>query len=77
MLFRSANRLTILATLIALCCIVIMFFLGFWQLERKQEKEERLAQIASREGANPLYLADVVDEPEAFVDFPVLVTGEL
>lgn len=77
MLFRSTNKLTILATLIALCCIVIMFFLGFWQLERKQEKEQRLAQIESREGANPLYLADIVDDPNAFVDFPVRLTGEL
>jgi cytochrome oxidase assembly protein ShyY1 len=77
MLFRTTNKLTILATLIALCCIVIMFFLGFWQLDRKQEKEERLAQIESRQDANPLYLSEVVDDPSAFVDFPVLVNGEL
>ncbi|MBT1451448.1 SURF1 family protein [Glaciecola sp. XM2] len=77
MLFRNTNRLTILVTLVALCCIVIMFFLGFWQLDRKQQKEARLAQIESRQDANPLYLSDVVNDPDAFVDFPLQITGEL
>lgn len=77
MLFRSTNKLTIFFTLIALACIVIMFLLGFWQLDRKSQKEQRLAQIDQRKAVNALTLAEVVDAPEDFVDFPVIVMGEL
>ncbi|WP_371194308.1 SURF1 family protein [Glaciecola sp. SC05] len=75
MLFRSANKLSILFTLIAIACIVIMFFLGFWQLDRKYQKEDRLAQIEQRKAANPMLVQEVADNPEDFVDFPLLVTG--
>lgn len=77
MLFRSTDKLTILFTLIAISCIVIMFLLGFWQLDRKSQKEQRLAQIDQRKAANALTLAEVVGAPEDYVDFPVIVTGEL
>lgn len=77
MLFRSTSKLTILFTLIAITCIVIMFFLGFWQLDRKYQKEQRLSQIDQRQHANALTIDDVVDQPQNFVDFPVVVTGEL
>jgi surfeit locus 1 family protein len=40
------RKLPILPTLITLLCVVIMFGLGIWQLERKAEKDERLLQIA-------------------------------
>jgi cytochrome oxidase assembly protein ShyY1 len=77
MLFRGMNKLTMFFTIVAISCIVIMFFLGFWQLDRKAQKEERLAQIEQRKSANPLYVADVANAPEQFVDFPLVVTGEL
>lgn len=75
MLSRSANKLSILFTLIAIACIVIMFFLGFWQLDRKYQKEDRLAQIEQRKAANPMLVQEVADNPQDFVDFPLLVTG--
>jgi cytochrome oxidase assembly protein ShyY1 len=77
MLLRSANKLTMLFTLIAIMCIVIMFFLGFWQLDRKHQKEQRLAQIEQRKDANPLTVSEVANDPQDYVDFPIMLTGEL
>nr|WP_136250836.1 SURF1 family protein [Ningiella ruwaisensis] len=74
---RSKNTLTLIATVLAISCIVIMFLLGFWQLDRKSEKEARLEQISQRQESNPLRLEDLIDNPEKFVDFPLMLTGEL
>jgi surfeit locus 1 family protein len=51
------RKLPILPTLITLLCVVIMFGLGIWQLERKAEKDERLLQIAERQLSQPYSLA--------------------
>jgi cytochrome oxidase assembly protein ShyY1 len=77
MLLRSTNKLSILLTIIAIACIVIMFFLGFWQLDRKHQKEQRLSQIEQRQDANAFLVSDVANNPQDFIDFPVVVTGEL
>jgi cytochrome oxidase assembly protein ShyY1 len=77
MLFRGTNKLSIFFTIMAMTCIVIMFLLGFWQLDRKSQKEERLVQIEQRKDANPLYVSDIATAPEAYIDFPVMLTGEL
>lgn len=77
MLFHGTNKLSIFFTIMAMTCIVIMFLLGFWQLDRKSQKEERLAQIEQRKDANPLYVSDVANAPDEYIDFPVMLTGEL
>lgn len=77
MLFRDTNKLTVVFTLIAIACIVIMFLLGFWQLDRKYEKEGRLAQIEQRQTANPLSVTDVANNPDDYIDFPMFVTGDM
>ncbi|MFC4698651.1 SURF1 family protein [Glaciecola siphonariae] len=77
MLFKGVSTLRMIFTLMAIVCIVIMFLLGFWQLDRKYQKEQRLNQIEQRKAADPQLLEDVIDAPADFVDFPLLVTGEL
>ena len=45
------RKLPILPTIITLLCVVIMFALGIWQLERKAQKDTRLAQIIERQSS--------------------------
>lgn len=75
MLFRRSNTLTLFFTLMAIVSIVIMFFLGFWQLDRKSIKEQRLEQIEQRKDANILNVREVISDPAAFVDFSVSING--
>ncbi|WP_395338744.1 SURF1 family protein [Ningiella sp. W23] len=77
MLLRSTNKLRLFFTLVAIICIVIMFLLGFWQLDRKAQKEARLAQIESRQDASALSIDEIIDSPEDYVDFPLMLTAEL
>ena len=48
------RKLPIVPTIITLVCVVIMFALGAWQLERKAEKDARLVQISERKNSDPL-----------------------
>jgi len=76
MSLRSMSKLNVIFTLIAITCIVIMFLLGFWQLDRKSQKDQRLAQIESRQDAQALSLTDVIDSPYDYVDFAVRFSGK-
>jgi len=70
-----------------LLCVVIMFGLGIWQLERKAEKDIRLAQIEERKANRPYQLDELIAQTlpsntnsrEALgldiQDYPVTVTG--
>lgn len=44
------RRLPILATLVVLAAVAVMLRLGFWQLERKAEKEALLARYVAAQG---------------------------
>ncbi|MGQ8366475.1 SURF1 family protein [Glaciecola sp. 1036] len=65
----------IVVTIVAIAAIVIMFFLGFWQLDRKQQKEQRLSQIEQRSKQDNLSLVEVSAAPSEFQDYQVLLTG--
>jgi len=75
------RKLPILPTIITLLCVVIMFGLGIWQLERKAEKDIRLAQINERQSNRPyklfeLLLEQTVSNKDADIqDFPVNFSG--
>ncbi|WP_412971635.1 SURF1 family protein [Glaciecola sp. MF2-115] len=78
------RKLPILPTLITLLCVVIMFGLGIWQLERKAEKDERLLQIAERQLSQPYSLEEIIanlprnSNASSVIDiqdFPVSFTG--
>ncbi|MFC3122581.1 SURF1 family protein [Agaribacter flavus] len=66
---------SVLLTIVAIACIVTMFALGFWQLERKAQKEQRILQIEQRQDANPLRLEDVVKAPASHLDFTLSLSG--
>ncbi len=76
------RKLPLLPTIITLLSVVIMFGLGFWQLERKAEKDERLSQIQERRSSQPFSLSELMDkysstDPEKanIQDFPVRFKG--
>lgn len=75
------RKLPILPTIITLLCVVIMFGLGIWQLERKAEKDIRLAQINERQSNRPyklfeLLLEQTISNKDADIqDFPVSFSG--
>lgn len=76
------RKLPIVPTLITLISVVIMFGLGIWQLERKAEKDVRLAQIQERRSSQPFTLGELMDKyassdaDEANIqDFPVSFKG--
>ena len=64
-----------LVTVISIFCIVTMLVLGFWQLDRKQQKESRLENITVATQSDILKLEDIISAPEDFVDFQVKVSG--
>lgn len=79
------RKLPLLPTLITLLCVVIMFGLGIWQLERKTEKDIRLEQIAERQSTQPYKLTEIMADLSAnsapslaadLQDYPVSFTGE-
>ncbi|GLR71397.1 SURF1 family protein [Agaribacter marinus] len=75
MLLHKAGFLSSLVTIVAIICIVIMFLLGFWQLDRKQQKEVRLAQIEKGSQVSPVELIDVANTPEKYIDYKAEVLG--
>lgn len=56
------RKLPILPTIVTLLCVVIMFGLGIWQLERKSQKDIRLTQIEERQAKSPYTLEELLFE---------------
>lgn len=56
------RKLPLLPTLVTLLCVVIMFGLGIWQLERKTQKDSRLMQIQERQSNRPYKLEELLVE---------------
>lgn len=52
-------RLPIVATLVTLIAFVTMLNLGFWQLDRAQQKHMRLLQIDQRQQLSPMSVEEV------------------
>ena len=73
----TLTRLPVIPTIITLVAVVIMFSLGFWQLDRKAQKNERLTQIEMRQADESSTLDDVLSAPAEYEDFPVRVRGEI
>ena len=78
------RKLPLLPTIITLLCVVIMFGLGIWQLERKSEKDIRLSQIQERQSSHPYTLNEIMAElsantyPERVADiqdYPLSLSG--
>ncbi|MEO5705550.1 MAG: SURF1 family cytochrome oxidase biogenesis protein [Alteraurantiacibacter sp.] len=46
MIMETQRRIPVIATLVVLVAVAIMIMLGFWQLDRKDQKEALLARFA-------------------------------
>lgn len=67
-------RLPILATLVTLVAFVTMLYLGMWQLDRAQQKQQRLQQIQLKTQLAPMGI-DELRLLDDMRDAPVAVVG--
>jgi len=65
-----------LATIIALIAIVIMIGLGFWQLDRKHEKEMRLDNIKKAAESGEMAIEDISKDLVNYQDYQVRLSGK-
>ena len=70
-------KLPIVATIVTFVAVVIMFALGYWQLQRAEVKEVRLAQIKQRKQSSPFAPSDLLARgaEQDIRDFPITTQG--
>ncbi len=64
----------LLAAIITLTCCIVMVFLGFWQLDRMEQKQQRLASITQKQASGPVDFSQTLNMPDPR-DVHVAVTG--
>lgn len=64
-------RLPLIATVITFIAVVIMFALGMWQLQRAEQKEQRLDSMAKASGSAQMGIAQVLDDLDNMQDMPI------
>lgn len=52
-----------------------MLILGFWQLDRKRQKEQRLAQVDRGATSDVLTLTEAMRDPDRYIDYTVAIRG--
>jgi cytochrome oxidase assembly protein ShyY1 len=67
----------VLASCLTLSAVVIMVFLGSWQLDRMEQKQHRLDSIAQKYTTAPMHPFDVAEQWQDVRDVPVKFRGEL
>ncbi len=72
---QARKPFPVVVTLLSIISIVTMLILGFWQLDRKQQKEERLDQIELGAASGELALEQAMSAPSKYEDFRVTVSG--
>lgn len=70
---RSPTRL--LAASVLLAAVIIMCCLGFWQLDRMEQKEQRLASIAQKQSGGLMGLQTAIRSTDDPRDLHVAFTG--
>jgi surfeit locus 1 family protein len=65
------------ATIVSFVAIVIMLALGFWQLERKSEKELRLANIDQASQSSGVNLKQAFGDITSYQDYVVIAKGSV
>ena len=71
------NKWPVLASCLTLMAVVIMVFLGIWQLDRMEQKQQRLDSIAQKYTTAPMHPFDVAEQWQDVRDVPVQFRGEL
>src|SRR5690606_36512626 len=72
---KGNTRLPIIATLVSLIAFVILLCLGFWQLDRAEQKQLRQQQIEQRQQQQNYSLTEVLGLGGDIRDFPVITRG--
>ena len=65
----------VLATLVTFVAVVIMLNLGLWQLDRMEQKEQRLDTLMQRQAQSSIDLLSLSDETQGLADIPVRFVG--
>jgi surfeit locus 1 family protein len=69
------SRLPVVPTLITLLAVVIMFALGVWQLQRAENKQQRLIQIETAADSASLSLYEILSMHTEIRDLPLSVNA--
>lgn len=64
-------RLPLIATVITFIAVVIMFALGMWQLQRAEQKAQRLDSMAKASDSAQIGIAAVLDDLDNMQDMPI------
>lgn len=68
-------RIPVFATFVSMTAIVIMLQLGFWQLDRAEQKKQRIQQIQKRQQEQPFTLGEILKLKGDIRDYPIEVQG--
>ena len=72
------SRLPFVATLVTFVCVVIMFALGNWQLQRAEQKTVRLLAIEQAAQTEQVNLQQVIrSDIDNMLDMPVNFEGSV
>lgn len=74
---RKKSGWRIVGIVITILAVAAMTLLGFWQLDRADQKEQRLQQINTRQTSAPLTLSAVLSQSGDVRDFHTTLTGKL
>ncbi len=74
---EKQTRFPFIATIVAFSAIVIMLALGFWQLDRKSQKQTRLDNIEEASGASAFQLSEIVTKSDQYLDYQIKAQGTL
>lgn len=72
---KNSQTFPYIACTLAFIAIAIMVGLGIWQLDRKSEKDARLAQIQLAKTQENVDITKVINDPRTFEDFVVSANG--
>lgn len=72
------SRLPLIATLVTFFCVVIMFALGMWQLQRADQKEQRISSMNKISQTTGMGLPQVLAaNRDSMLDMPLKFNGQV
>lgn len=74
-MLNRISKLPLLATILTLIAVSVMTWLGFWQLDRAEQKQLRVKQIEDRQQQGYRSLDEISGKNEDIRDLPLRVTG--
>lgn len=74
-MLNRISKLPLLATILTLIAVGVMTWLGFWQLDRAEQKLQREKQIEARQQQGFVSLDEISGQNQDLRDQPLRVTG--